>query len=132
MPSLNPLRRARSTMCRRGPRLTAAFNPRVLEADQLRDKVYHALWLRTADERGAITEALVAALNAAGVDVGATLYLIGILRESVSDLTPLEIAKLLRYLRMNAPQALESVTPTIAALVGADDAQRASDATKAA
>ena len=96
-------------------------NLTTIEPDLLRDKVFDALSSLTEDDRALMRDNLLARLERAGVDVSGSLFQIGIPAETADDLTPSDIAKLLRYVRINKPEAMKRVAPLLGELVVLDD-----------
>jgi len=88
-----------------------------IEPDSLRDRVYNAVSALTPAKQARLRDRLLAGLGKAGVHVGSCLLILGVSANRPSDLTPLEIAKLLRYVRLNRPAALEAVADDVSELL---------------
>ena len=60
-----------------------------------------------SEERRAIyNRSLIWSLNELGLNVRAILFISGVVEQDPAELTPSEIAHLIRYIRINAPWAL--------------------------
>ncbi len=91
-----------------------------IEPDVLRDRVYKALSKLTDDDRALMRDKLLASLEHADVDINASLFLLGIPVKTPDNLTPSDIAKLLRYVCINKPEALKSAASLLADLTVLD------------
>ena len=92
-------------------------DPTNLEPDALRDSVRDALSALTADELAAWRDHLLSGLRKAGVNLGACGFLIGISDDSTDNLTPSGIAHLIRYVRLNLPEAMKVVSGRLGRLL---------------
>jgi hypothetical protein len=88
-----------------------------IEPDSLRDKVHKALSTLPQENQALMRERLLAGLRKAGVHVGPCLLILGVPAKTADELTSLEIAKLVRYIRMNHPEAIRAVADTLAELL---------------
>jgi hypothetical protein len=86
-----------------------SIDPINLEPNSLRDRVYQALSGLTFEERASISDRIINGLKGFSTNVHTGLLMLGITARTVSDLTPSDVAKLIRYLRINAPKALEAI-----------------------
>jgi hypothetical protein len=86
------------------------YDPMTMDPDELRNRLRDSLLTRPFDERSVATNRIATGLKNAGLNVGATAVLLGIPGETVSDLTPSDIAHLVRYVRINRPEILKAVT----------------------
>jgi hypothetical protein len=80
--------------------------PWASDPDELRHAVQAAVSSLDRSKEPAICRRLIGSLAELGLNVPAILYLSGIVEQEPADLTPAEIAHLIRYVRINAPWAL--------------------------
>ena len=92
-----------------------------IDPDVLRDKVFDAFSKLTEDDRALMRDDLLAHLERAGVDISGSLFQLGIPVETADDLTSSDIAKLLRYVRINKPEAIKSAASLLGELIVPDD-----------
>ncbi|HEU4388378.1 MAG TPA: hypothetical protein VFV34_11315 [Blastocatellia bacterium] len=78
----------------------------IIEPDALVDVVRKTLLSLTDEEMASIRSKLISDLRKARLHVGACLFMLGIPAFALDDLTPSDIAQLLRYVRINKPQLL--------------------------
>jgi hypothetical protein len=84
-------------------------DPWALEPDDLRNQVQRRLsTLREADSK-LLRRRLVTGLAKAGVQIGPSLFMLGIPATSPDDLTPTDMGKLLRYIRINFPSTIKAL-----------------------
>lgn len=88
-----------------------------ISADVLRDRVYETLSALPREQSDLVRDRVLSGLRNAGVNVGASLLLLGVPATQPSELMPLELAKLLRYVRINLPDALRLVTEPLIGLL---------------
>jgi hypothetical protein len=88
-----------------------------ISADVLRDKVYETLSALPREQSDLVRDKILSALRSAGVNIGASLLLLGIPATQPAELMPLELAKLLRYVRINLPDALKLVGEPLISLM---------------
>jgi hypothetical protein len=105
-----------------------SFDPIKIEPNSLRDRVYQALSGLTFEERASISDQIIGGLKGFSANVRTGLLMLGITARTVSDLTPSDIAKLIRYLRINAPKALEAIGSPLRDLLAASEAFEKSSA----
>ena len=96
-------------------------DPANLEPDALRDSVLEALSALNADELGSWRDHLLGGLMKAGINLEACRFLIGISEDSIDNLTPSGIAHLIRYVRLNLPEAMKVVAGRIGELLTASN-----------
>src|SRR5256885_12696063 len=94
-----------------------AFDPAITDPDKLRDQVCQALLRRSAAERAALRNQLLLQLRQAGVNITSGLLSLGVIAETIAELTPSDLAYLIRYVRINSPQKLEAVAGLLATLL---------------
>src|SRR5262249_13180589 len=87
-----------------------------LEPDALRDQVQRALPAVCVADGKRFCQTLLKGLEETGVHVGSSLFLLGIPATSAEDMTPSDMGKLLRYIRMNSPSAIEALIGPLAEL----------------
>ena len=119
--------RNRKMICGRGAaqreqviRLVA--DPMNIEPDALRDSVRNTLSALTADELASWRDHLLSGLRKAGVNLGACRFLLGISGDSTDNLTPSDIAHLIRYVRLNLPEAMKVVAGRLGRLLTVSNA----------
>jgi hypothetical protein len=83
----------------------------------LRDRVFNALNALSLDERESIRDKILSGLRNAGVNIPSGLMKLGIPASTPGDLSPSDIAKLVRYVRMNTPEAMRAFRETFAELI---------------
>lgn len=101
----------------REPGIRLVVDPTNFEPDALRDSVRDALLALTADELASWRDHLLRGLRKAGVNLGACGFLIGISDDSTDNLTPSGIAHLIRYVRLNLPEAMKVVAGRLGKLL---------------
>ncbi len=114
--------RNRKMIWRRGDAPTEQVSRRVpdpmnLEPDALRDSVRDALSSLSVDELASWRDHLLSGLMKAGVNLDACRFLIGISVNSTDTLTPSGIAHLIRYVRLNLPEAMKVVAGRLGELL---------------
>lgn len=87
-----------------------SLDPTQIEPNSLRDRVYKALVSLPIEERASMSDKIIASLKDFRVNVLTGLFMLGIPAKTAEDLTPSDLAKLLRYLRINAPKAVEAIS----------------------
>ncbi|HSB11245.1 MAG TPA: hypothetical protein VLM38_17285 [Blastocatellia bacterium] len=98
---------------RRNQRRREALDPANVEPNALRDAVYTALSLLPEDERARVYDRIVADLEKSGVNLRQHIVVLGIPARTIDELTASDIAKLVRYVRMNEPRALKALVPIL-------------------
>jgi hypothetical protein len=94
------------------------MDPSRMGPDELRDAVRDSLLALKFDERVVLVDKLIAGFKKARLNLGAAVMLLGIQGETVNDLTPSDIAHLVRYVRINNPAILACVKPQLGELLG--------------
>ena len=125
MPKIN-LRRAKRDVTagrieRTGKRLA---DPAKMDPDTLRDRVYEELSKLSPDERAIMTNRLLAGLADAELRPRPTLFLLGIVVVTLDDLTPFEVGKIMRFVRLNSPELLEFVSAPLVELLARSGEQK--------
>src|SRR5262249_2311416 len=92
-----------SPACRR----MAIFSwPWAADPDELGRVVQDTVSSISEEQRAAYSRRLISILVELGLNVPALLYVSGVVEQEPDDLTPAEIAHLIRYVRINVPWAL--------------------------
>jgi len=63
------------------------------------------------EARSRVYDGLVTSLKAAGVNIGQLLFVLGIPARTIDELTEPEIAKVIRYVRINDSRAMNALIP---------------------
>jgi hypothetical protein len=92
-------------------------DPTNLEPDALRDSAREALSALTAGELVSWRDHILTGLRKAGMNLEACRFLIGISEDSIDNLTPSGIAHLIRYVRLNLPEAMKVVAGQLGELL---------------
>ena len=95
-------------------RLRSRSDPEVvrwsqMDANQLKGAVRDGLVGMSMTDREEFIAALELELRKAGLNMRAYLVPLGIPGRSPEDLTPTEVAHLIRFLKLNAPQAMPAI-----------------------
>jgi hypothetical protein len=100
----------------------------------LRDRVFQALNRLSADERASVRDRILSDLRKVGVNIMSGLLTLGIPASMPDELSPSDIAKLVRYVRINAPGAIKALGGTLTELIApeAENAGGINPASKAA
>src|SRR5262249_55416155 len=80
--------------------------PWAADPEDLRRVVQEAVSTISEEQRATYCRRLVSGLAELGLNVRAILYVSGVIEQEPADLTPAEIAHLVRYVRINVPWAL--------------------------
>jgi hypothetical protein len=86
------------------------------DPDELRRAVQAAVSSLGDERRAGYSRRLIRAFTDMRLNVRAIMYLSGIVEQEPADLTPSEIAHLVRYVRINVPWALVEVDKLFAGL----------------
>jgi len=92
-------------------------DPWALAPDDLRDARGWTLSTLGEEDREAWCRRLLDGLAQAGVHIGAALFMLGLVASRLDELTPSDVAKLLRYGRINNPKAIEALAGPLAELL---------------
>lgn len=85
-------------------------DPMKMDPDALRNELRDALLALKFDERAAAVTTIATGLKDGGINLRSVAVLLGLQGDTVADLTPSDLAHLVRYARINAPRALKAVT----------------------
>jgi len=128
--------RSRKTISRRrhsqAEQVCKVSDPMNLEPDALRDVVRNALSRLTVVELASWREHLLSGLRMAGVNLNTCRFLIGISVDSPDTLTPSSIAHLIRYVRLNLPEAMKLVAGQLDQLLAINNTMKAPQFRRAA
>lgn len=93
------------------------FDPITLAPNDLRDRARHSLAALAEEDRRAACGKLLAGLAGAGVNVSSSILVLGIPARRADELTPSDMAKLLRYVRINWPAAIVALAEPLRQLL---------------
>src|SRR5260370_23020596 len=106
-----PARRARTSVS--VPRAVATGSASSsLDPDDLRDAVYQSLAKLPPNQRAAVTQELIHQLQRARINVGSRLFILGIPARTTEELTPSDLAMLLRSVHFSNPTAMRASSAT--------------------
>ncbi len=103
------------------PSRSKAFDPVTAEPNALRDGLYQALLKLSPQERTAMRSELLAGLGQAGVNISNCLFALGRAARTIDELTPSDLAYLIRFVRLNSPEALRVIAKPLTKLLAPDD-----------
>jgi hypothetical protein len=92
-----------------------------IEPNLLRDRLLKVLSRLAPEEQSAVRDHLLVGLEQAGVNIGGVLFLLGVLARTSRELTPADLASLIRFVRINSPQAMRFIAAPLAELLAASD-----------
>ncbi|HYM00702.1 MAG TPA: hypothetical protein VEZ90_17235 [Blastocatellia bacterium] len=92
-------------------------DPSQMDPNFMRDSVRDALLTLPLEERAVVRDRVLAALRKSGVGLGTLLILLGINVRSADELTPSDLAHLLRYLRFTSATKFRAVKPIVTELI---------------
>jgi hypothetical protein len=82
------------------------IDPATMEPGCLREWFLSALAVLPPDEWDEVRDKVLNRLGEAGINLGACMLVLGIPARDPEELTPPELAMLIRYVRINTPKAL--------------------------
>lgn len=85
-----------------------------VDAGELKEVVRDGLVAMNATEREVFIGTLEAEMRRAGLNMRAYLIPLGIPGRSPEDLTPTEVAHMIRFLKLNVPQAMPAIERALA------------------
>ena len=85
-----------------------------VDASELKEVVRDGLVAMNATEREEFIRTLEAEMRRAGLNMRAYLVPLGIPGRSPEDLTPTEVAHMMRFLKLNIPQAMPAIERALA------------------
>lgn len=86
----------------------------MLDADELKGVVRDGLFAMNAAERAEFIVSMENEMRHEGLHLSSYLVPLGIPGRSAEDLTPTEVGHLVRYLKINVPQAMRAVDKAMA------------------
>ena len=106
---------ARNIQTKQNRRVDAAtVNWSEVDAGELKEVVRDGLVAMNIAERDGFITTLEAEMRRAGLNMRAYLIPLGIPGRSPEDLTPTEIAHMMRFLKLNVPQAMPAIERSLA------------------
>ena len=93
------------------------LDPLTLEPNDLCDRTRDALSTLAEEDRKPRRDEILAGLRQAGVNIASALLLLGIPARTTDELTPSDVGKLLRYVRINVPVAMQALSGPLAQLL---------------
>jgi hypothetical protein len=108
------------------------LDPSTLDPNALRERVYRALSVLKPNQLDDVKRELITELDAAGINVGGSLFLMGIPVSKTEDLTPLDVAQLIRYVRLSAPKVMYFLKDAIIRLISPEPEPHFTQQTKRA
>jgi len=96
-----------------------AVDLRAASPDSVAESVRKALSNIPSEDRRAVNDRILAALNQARVNIGQLLLLLGIPAETPDELTAPELAKMVRYVRINDSKAMDVLLPVLREILNA-------------
>lgn len=92
-----------------------------VDPDSLHARLLKVLLALAPDERAAVRDRLLDGLAQAGVSISLSLFLLGIPAKRPRELTAADLATLIRFVRINSPQALPLIAAQVTELLAASD-----------
>lgn len=105
---------ARNTNPKNGRVGTITVSWSEVDAGELKEVVREGLVAMNITEREEFIGTLEAEMRRAGLNMRAYLIPLGIPGRSPEDLTPTEVAHMLRFLKLNVPQAIPAIERSLA------------------
>jgi len=93
-----------------------------LSPDDLRDAVYQSLAKLRPKQRAEVTQELIHQLRRAHINVASRLFILGIPARTTEELTPSDLAMLLRSVHFSAPAVMKALSATLGRLFSPDEA----------
>lgn len=110
-----------------------SFDPMTMDPNQLRDSVRDSLLALPFEARADYRDQILSSLAAAGAKLGSIAVLLGISARQADEITPSELAHLIRYVRINSPQFIATSATAISRMMEtADRIRRVQETPKAA
>jgi hypothetical protein len=95
----------------------------ITSPDLLADSIREGLSRIPLKQRRDVYDRLLSALDEARVNIGQVLFLLGIPATTSDELTAPEIAKVIRYVRINDAKAMKALVPVLGDLLTAEAEQ---------
>lgn len=122
------MRRRTSRKYKRSARIVESKQPAPQYADLavsnpewLRESLFNSLSSLSYDERSNALDRILSDLRKARVNLGPTLFKLGIPASKPDELSPNDMAKLVRFIRINQPEAMKVIASTITELTSPRD-----------
>lgn len=93
------------------------FDPLTLQPDDLCNKTQKALSALPEENRESLRDELLTGLTKAGINIASALMLLGIPARTPDDLSPSDMGKLMRYVRINMPEVIKALAEPLARLL---------------
>jgi hypothetical protein len=87
----------------------------------LRERLLKALWNLPPEEQLAFRDRLLTCLEHAGINIGVVLFLLGIFARTPDELTPTDLANLIRCVRYSSPRTMQVLAAPLSELLAARD-----------
>ena len=88
--------------------------------ERLRERVFKALNRLSTDEQRRVRERVLSDLRKAGVNIMSALVTLGIPARTPDELSSSDIAKLVRYVRINTPGVMKVLGETLTELIAGE------------
>jgi hypothetical protein len=98
-------------------RATTPVDPLRMNPERLRERVQAAVWRLEPPEQESIRDQIVRGFEEVGVNLKSALVMMGLTANEPAELTPPELAMVVRYVRLNWPVAMESVREALMELL---------------
>ena len=96
------------------------FDPLILEPNDLCNKTQKALLALPEENRKSLRDKLLTGLRKASVNIASALLMLGIPARTPDELTPSDMGKLLRYVRINMPEVVKALAEPLAELLSGE------------
>jgi hypothetical protein len=90
--------------------------PAIDEPEELRFNFHKAMLMLSEQEQGLMRDRLMSGLAQSGLHIGAFLFLLGIPARTPDEILPNDLAKLIRFVQINHPEAIREIAAPLAAL----------------
>jgi len=104
----------------------------LVDSDHLRDWVRNSLLVLPESERNRARDRLLSGLRSGGLYIEEALLMLGIPAETPDDLSPSDLAMLVRYAHINSPATIARVRHDLAVLFARAKEEAAAEPSRAA